>query len=233
MTINRRRFMQLTSAGILGQFLRPSTIQAANTPKRLIIFHWPQGTVMSQFLPTENGDFPYLLDPLQPYKNQMMLLSGIDNIVPQFNTVPTVHPNADHSLLTSMPFWIQDPNQLSPSGPSIEEVISQTIGVNTPYPRLDFAIGGPRTPSGTFRPTDSAYFWHGINDPVSCFNDPAVAALRIFGDQSLSAADRWDLWLASWKIDNFALQNGDFNSHIWETLEENTRKYLGSLCEET
>jgi len=193
MPIKRRRFMQLSAAALAGQFLRPRVSKAANTPKRLIIFHWPQGTVMPQFLPNDNGSLPYILDPLTPYRSNLTILSGIDNVIPQFNTVPTVHPNADHSLLTCTPFLIQDPNQLSPSGPSVEQLISDNICQDTPFPRLDFAIGGPKTANGTFRPTASAYFWHGPNDPVACFNDPLTAALRIFGDQDISAADRWAL----------------------------------------
>jgi hypothetical protein len=191
MSINRRGFLQFSSAAILSQFLSPSTAKASQTPKRLIIFHWPQGVVMPQFLPYSDGSFPYILEPLIPHRSHMTMISGIDNVIPNFNTVPTVHPNADHSLFTCTPFLIQNPNQLTPSGPSFEQVISEQISLNTPYPRLDFAVGGPKTPSGTFRPSSSAYFWHQANDPVTCFNDPVTAALRIFGDQSLSTADRW------------------------------------------
>ena len=127
MNMNRRRFVQLSSSALISQILSPSVARASQSPKRLIIFHWPQGMVMPQYLPYSDGSFPYILEPLTPHRSHMTMISGIDNIIPNFNDVPTVHPNADHSLFTCTPFLVQNPNQLSPSGPSFEQIICQSI----------------------------------------------------------------------------------------------------------
>ena len=70
---------------------------------------------------------------------------------------------------------------MSAGGPSIEQTISNLISTDTSFPRLDFAIGGRETPSGIHTPSEAAYFWHGVNDPVAYMNDPTMTLLRIFG----------------------------------------------------
>jgi hypothetical protein len=155
------------------------------SPKRIIVFHHPQGTILRQFVPSGSEyDFtlPFILEPLAPFRDRLTVLSGIDNIMPKYNTVSTAHPNANYTFLTGRPFLTQDEQKLTASGPSFEQLIADHIGTDTPYPRLDFAIGGPRTESGILLPSESAYFWYGAEDPVSYFQDPLVAISRIFSD---------------------------------------------------
>lgn len=161
-------------------------------PKRLLVFHHSQGTVLPDFVPVGSStDFtlPHILEPLAPYQDRMAVLTGIDNAMPQFNSVGNAHDNGNTTLFPAMPFPVQDSSRITAGGPSIEQVIASRIGDDTPFPRLDFAIGGAT--SGGFRTTDR--FWYGPDDPVVAYNDPFVALARIFGDQSISAEDAWAL----------------------------------------
>lgn len=182
--MNRRRFLSLSS---LVPLLYTSRAQGMpqGSFKRIIVFHHPQGTVQRQFVPSgtqENCTLPFILSPLAPFQEYLTVLTGIDNVMPRYNSVSTAHPNANYTFLTGRPFLTQDEQKLSASGPSFEQLIAEQFGNDTPFPRLDFAIGGPRTESGILSPSESAYFWYGAEDPVSYFQDPRIAIERIFSD---------------------------------------------------
>lgn len=185
--MKRRTFLQHSALMPLIYPLR-SARAMPTVPKRLIVFHHPQGTILRDFIPTANGstfDLSYITQPLEPFKENLILISGLDNIMPRYNEISTAHPNANYTFLTGRPFLHQDPQRLTASGPSIEQVVAQRISQNTPFERLDFAIGGPRSESGILLPSESAYFWYDAEEPVAYFQDPNTALLRIFGDQSI------------------------------------------------
>jgi len=182
--MKRRKFLSI-GATLPWLYGTRSHAMPTGAPKRIIVFHHPQGTVLRQFIPSgseDNFTLPYLLSPLAEFKDRMTVLTGIDNVMPKYNSVSTAHPNANYTFLTGRPFLTQDEQKLTASGPSFEQYIADHIGTNTPFPRLDFAIGGPRTDSGILLPSESAYFWYGAEDPVAYFQDPTVAIERIFAD---------------------------------------------------
>ena len=209
MSVSRRRLLQLAGASLAVPFLRPPLRSFADTgdtgdtgapigtvPKRLIVFHMPQGTVMNQFVPmgTET-DFmlPLILQPLAPWQDRINIITGADNYSPRLNSVGNAHQNANLTFLTGRPFHVQDANALSAGGPTIDQVVADRICTTTPYKRLDFAVGGNETANGLVGGAggDGGYFWHGINDPVAAFNDPTTALIRIFGDSSITPAEAW------------------------------------------
>ena len=111
--LSRRQFLRLTGTGLALPFLpRPS--MASNPglgPKRLIIFMYPQGTVMNQYLPIgtpDNYTLPYILEPLQPFRDRSLIITGVDNLSPLLNPVGNAHYNANFSFLTARPFYVQD-----------------------------------------------------------------------------------------------------------------------------
>ena len=158
---SRRRMLQLSAGGLVLPFLsrnRPA-FAGSGGPKRLILFHYPQGTVMNQFVPQGSEfDFqlPYILEPLRPHKERMIVLTGVDNLMPLLNTVGTQHWNANLTFLTSQPFLEQNADHLEAKGASIEQTVAELIGQETPFQRLDFTVGGIQSDSGIWLPTASA-----------------------------------------------------------------------------
>jgi len=190
---SRRTFLKMGAAGLLlpaAAGLRPGIARAEGPPpKRLILFHHPQGTVLSQHVPTGTPDsfsFPYITEPLAPWTDRLVMLTGIDNRMPRFNSVGNAHFNANYTFLTGMPFATQDESALSAAGPSIEQVVAERVGGGVPFPRLDFAVGGSETADGFLTQYEGAYHWAGPYAPISYMNDPATALIRVFGDQTLS-----------------------------------------------
>jgi hypothetical protein len=198
MSLTRRR---LLGGGLALPFLspfRPSALRAAPlpaaAPKRLIVVHLPQGTVLSDHVPTgSETDFtlPFILEPLAAFQDRIITIAGLDNLMPTYNEVGNAHQNANFTLYSGRPFYVQDSDLLSPGGETVEHTLARRISATTPYLRLDFAIGGGETSDGIYNPTEGAYFWAGPNDPVSFFNDPLMTLVRLFGDGSVSPADAW------------------------------------------
>ena len=197
--LSRRNLIRSAGSGLLLPFLgaRQAKAQDSSTPpKRLIVFMYPQGTVMNQYVPvgdTTNFTLPYILQPLAPWLDRSLIVTGVDNLSPQLNSVGNSHYNANLTFLSARPFHVQDEAALSSGGPSIEQYISSLITGDSPFPRLDFAIGGTATSNGLYTPSESSYFWHGINDPVAYMNDPFLTLVRIFGDDSVSPSEAWAL----------------------------------------
>ena len=154
------------------------------SPRQFDYFSLASRNTLIQFIPSgteTNFNLPPLLTPLSDHRDDILLLSGIDNMMPSLNSVATAHPNANYTFLTGQPFLLQDPSNLTPAGPSIDAVIAKRLYGTTAYPRLDFAVGGPQNSDGVYTPIEQAYFWHGPFDPVSAFNDPTKAFLRLCG----------------------------------------------------
>ncbi|MBX4355641.1 DUF1552 domain-containing protein, partial [Mycobacterium tuberculosis] len=76
---------------------------------------------------------------------------------------------------------------LTAGGPSIDQVVAQRLAAPTPFDRLDFVIGR-HVNNGV---TQCSRFFAGPYDPISGYNDPYVALLRIFGDSTLTPAEEW------------------------------------------
>lgn len=204
--IDRRRFLRLSGAAASLPFalpfldaFRPRAARAQGQqarPKRLVIVHSPQGSVLRQFVPqgAERAfELPYITAPLADLRDRCTFVTGVDNVQPQFNEVGNAHINANYTVFTGRPFLEQNPDALTPSGPSIEQVIADRIGGGTPFRRLDFAVGGNQTSNGILTPREGAFFWAGPRDPISAFNNPLAALIRVFGDGQLSPADAWAL----------------------------------------
>ena len=87
---SRRNFLRTASSGLVLPFVRPPKLYAQEsiitTPKRFIVFMFPQGTVMEQFVPvgdTNSYTFPYILEPLTPWMDKSIVVTGVDNLSPQ------------------------------------------------------------------------------------------------------------------------------------------------------
>lgn len=193
--MNRRRLLQGLGASALSlpfleAALRPGRAAGLPpAPKRLIVVHHQQGTVLNQWAPTGSETsfaLPAISAPLAPWQDRMVVIAGVDNRIPGFNSAGNGHDNADLTMLTAMPFQDQAAAVLTAGGPSVDQVIADRISTSTPFRRLDFGIGGGTSGGGLVR---SHYLFHGAADPVAMTNDPNRMFSTLFADASLSAAD--------------------------------------------
>jgi hypothetical protein len=194
---SRRRALQL-GGGLLslpllqGLTARPARAAIGASPKRLIVLHTGQGCVLPMHTPVGTASSFSLTDCLEPLshlQDRLVVISGLDNRAASINSVGNAHQQANLSVFTGQPFAVQDTSRLTPAGPSFEQVLTERIAGDTPFGRIDLAVGAGG--AAGFYTTDR--FYAGTNDPIVSMNDPFVALTRIFGDGGVSPADAWAL----------------------------------------
>lgn len=112
--------------------------QAATAPKRFLAYYVPNGMVMEEWTPELAGaDWApkLLLQPLQQYKSQVTVLTGLRNTKQEEG--PGDHAGGTGSFLTARTV---PKMQAVHSGPSIDQVIAGVVGQQTSLPSLQ--IGG-------------------------------------------------------------------------------------------
>jgi hypothetical protein len=197
-TLSRRNFLVGAGGVILGlpaleSFGAPCLPEAGCIgPKRFILFHSPQGTVLDQWRP--QGDelafaLPEILSPLKSFKKDCLFIGGVDNVARNLMTVGDGHVTANRSLFTGLGFASEtvDTSQLSFAGPSIDQVIATRIQNDAPLRSLNVGISAGDAGNSYVQ---SPFFSNGFNDPVSLIADPMTVYLKYFagGEGDLEAA---------------------------------------------
>ncbi|HEY0138435.1 MAG TPA: DUF1552 domain-containing protein [Nannocystis sp.] len=121
------------------------TPRAGGAPKRLIVFFVPNGTIPPEWFPDPSAsetDFTLksLMAPLAPYREQMLILSGVDNQV-YLKGIVDNHNEGMTTLLTGMPAGdlLLPPEQRiiqQANGISLDQYVADAIGGGTVMPSL-------------------------------------------------------------------------------------------------
>ena len=141
--IPRRTFLRGIGAAValplLDSMIPASTVlaQTAASPKlRMGFIYFPHGAIMDQWTPkTEGKDFQIspILQPLEPYKKQLTIVSGLDN---KPATLPPVHAlNPGTWLSCVSPRKTQEPFAAT----TVDQLAAQRLGQDTPFPSLEVA----------------------------------------------------------------------------------------------
>ena len=162
---------------------------AANPTPHTGFIYFPHGAVQDKWTPTgtgQIGEFNEILKPLDPYKSMTTVFSNIENQA----AVGPVHALSPGTWLSCVhPAISQDPH----AGTTIDQIIAQHIGQDTPLPSLEVATethGG-----GGFCDRDYGCSYAGTisfrspTTPLPMENDPRKLFMRLFG-QGDNAADR-------------------------------------------
>jgi hypothetical protein len=186
------------------QFLRTLGISAAAAPfvgglpslfagnanptrrQRLVIMFSPNGTVQNKFWPDQPGaefDFKSILKPLEPFREQMLVLKGICN---QIQGDGDRHMRGMSCLLTGTelaPGNIQGGSD-SPagwaSGISIDQEIKNFLQsrpeTNTRFGSLEFGVAVPKRADPWTRMS-----YAGANRPIAPIDDPQQMLGKLYG----------------------------------------------------
>ncbi len=189
----RRRFLQTlgTSAALL-PFLPRMNAEAGGfgAPRRLIIFYFPVGTLLSKWRCTgSENDFQLspILAPLERHRDEIVILDGIDNAVSS-----NIDNMAGHQSILG---WWTGVGSLPgdfplgggetfgwASGPSVDQSIADAFYGQTPLRSLDLGV---KLFTGGHAPVYSTQSYRGANEPVTPIQDPAQAFQYMFGDFDL------------------------------------------------
>ena len=186
--LSRRRFLAglgLSAAASPFVPLLNASGQEMTQPKRLVLFFTPHGTIWDQWLPTgaeTSFTLSPILSPLARHQNRLTVLAGL--------AIPDQGVGAPHTKGSSL-LWtgstLADDNTFARSdcsggctfgwnsGPSVDQMIVQTIKPPTVYKSLQF---GDRCGSNT---PACRMIYTAAQQPLGPETDPWAAFTRIFG----------------------------------------------------
>jgi hypothetical protein len=191
--LSRRTFLQGVGATSLClpflSSLSSSSAQAQERPTRLVVVFYSHGTQKSRFTPAATGalgTLPQLLAPFEPYKAQLNVLSGIDNIVNALNHRTNGHNGAARSLLTCQPFQGvkqgSQPDNAAADGPSIDWVLGPKL--KGAMPRAVVNLGITDASLG-----ENAIFWRSAGEAATLLTNPKAAADTLFAGVGETTTD--------------------------------------------
>ena len=196
----RRNFLKGAGGISVGLPFLPSLTKSAKADcseghQRLVMLFQPQGMIMEEWHPTGTGsDFQLspILSPLESVRDDIVVISGLDNQNPHAFGNSYGHPGASKSMFTGMPLSCnmtadgsilpesQQPSEPDPfigaGGPSIDQVIASRLAAPTPYESLGFAIGAT-----DYYEAVAAYYT-ARDEVLGLEPDPRVAFDRLFAD---------------------------------------------------
>jgi len=159
---------------------------AAKPINRLGVNYVPNAMIMPNWSPTIEGtgfELKHTLQPLAPFRDQMLLLSGL-NCTPTPGRPGGAHAKASTRFLTdvSPPLsetWLD-------AGISMDQILAQELGKYTQLASLELAIESGETAGscdqGYACPYTNTISWSGTSTPLPTQNNPRVIFERLFGD---------------------------------------------------
>jgi Protein of unknown function (DUF1552) len=165
-----------------------SSPEKAAAPVRVGFVYFPNGAIMNQWLPaTEGAGFklPPILEPLAPFQNQLLVLSGLDNNPAQ--GLPGIdvtgeHPRASGGFLTGV--HVNSRARDLHAGVSVDQVMAREFQKRTQLASLELGLESSEilgTCDGgcTYQNT---LCWSSPTTPLPMENQPRAVFERLFGD---------------------------------------------------
>ena len=186
----RRTFLQGAAAVVglpLLEAMVPALTASAKTvaaPKlRFGGFYIPHGAIMDQYTPKTVGkgfEFTPILQPLEPFRDSLMIVSNLDR------------PGNDDSHATASAAWLsgaiakRTEGQDFYLGTTVDQVVAQQIGQETPFPSIQVATEDFTGYVGGCSPAYACAYmntisWAGPTSPVPMEINPRVVFERLFG----------------------------------------------------
>lgn len=146
----------------------------------------PNGVIPGEWFPTAEGsafEFTPTLEPLRPFRDRLLVLSGLDSVPPpppgerQYNN----HADASTRFLTDV-----TPSRTLRAGVSVDQIAARALGADTMLPSLELALesvdSGTSCDFGRSCVYTGTIAWAGPTRPLPMERDPAVVFARLFGD---------------------------------------------------
>src|SRR5260370_1134683 len=150
----------------------------------------PHGMAPGYWIPEkpmlEAGAFPMIMQPLEPFRDRTVIMSGLWS---KSAEPPTGQTGADHWVAAAY-LCANKPKKTTGAdiydGTTIDQIIAQKIGLQTPLPSLQLALQDPAANSSSCGEGYSCTYsntisWAAPTQPLPMELDPQVAFERLFG----------------------------------------------------
>jgi Protein of unknown function (DUF1552) len=171
---------------------------AAAPVKRLGVVYTPNGIMMDNWTPAIEGvgfEFSPTLKALEPYRNRLLVLSGLNSIPPVMpgNEPTGVHARASTRFLSDIQPKPTEGSDLH-AGISIDQIAASHFGRETQLASLELGLesadsGGAGDP-GFSKVYDATISWRGETTPLPMEHNPRAVFERLFGDGGASPESR-------------------------------------------
>jgi hypothetical protein len=170
----------------------PLAKAAANPRLRFGVTYFPNGVIMQQFTPVTTGagfEFTPILKPLEPFQNSLLIVTNLTRSHPGSQVGD--HAVSAAGFLTGVwPKRTEAEDVLANT--SIDQVVAQRIGQDTPLPSIELATEDFTGYVGGCSPGFSCAYmntisWSSPTTPLPMETNPRAAFERIFGEAGTSA----------------------------------------------
>ena len=186
--ISRRMLLRGLGATVALPFLDSMVpaLTAASPTVRFGAVYVPNGMVMQNWTPGTVGtgfELTPILEPLAPFKDQMLVVSGL-NCTPPPGTRGGTHSRAATRFLTDV-----HPGAWNPEAVSMDQIAARDLGRHTPLASLELGLEGANfagsCDSGGFSCAFSyTISWRDSSTPLPMEHNPRAVFERLFGDNN-------------------------------------------------
>ncbi len=197
--MSRRTVLRGTGAALALPFLEAMVPAAtalaqteANPKPRFVGCFVPHGMAPGYWVPNKEGtgfDFPFCFKPLEPYRDQVTILSGLHS---RSAEPPPGVTGADHWVAAAF-LCGNKPRKTAGAdvyaGTTIDQIIAQKIGQDTLLPSMQLSVEDPGANSSNCGEGYSCTYtntisWSSPTEPLPMELNPQVVFERMFGDGS-------------------------------------------------
>lgn len=164
-------------------------------PTRFVGCFIPHGVAPGYWIPKTDApgfEYPYVYEPLQPFRRQVVLTSGLWS---QSSENPPGVTGADHFVAAAYLTAEKPKKTVGPDihvGTSVDQVIASRIGRDTLLPSLELAVEDPGANASSCGEGYSCVYtntisWQAPSRPLPMEINPQTVFERMFGDGSSPA----------------------------------------------
>jgi len=151
---------------------------------RLGCIYFPHGAIMPKWTPSTDGagfEMSEILEPLKAYQSQLNVISDLEHALAYGSGATANHNRSAASYLSGA---FAKTGAQPHLGVTVDQIVAQKIGQDTPLPSLELMIEGSTLNCGdglscSYRDTIS---WQSASSPLPMQNNPQVVFERLFGD---------------------------------------------------
>jgi hypothetical protein len=207
--------------------------QAAATSTRFGAIYVPHGATMYKWTPEKDGtdfEFSEILQPLEPFRKYLTIVSDMSHPSAYGSGSATANHNRSAASFLSGAHALEGPRAIL--GVTVDQVIAQKHGQDTPLPSIEMAIEGSTLScdglSCAYRNTIS---WTNETTPLPMQNSPQVVFERLFGDGSTDAERRARRSLSVSLLDSVAGEVGSVKKNLPASDRNRLDQYLTDVRE--
>ena len=192
-SISRRALLRGTGAALALPMLdamTPAFAQSSPAPiHRFQTVYVPNGMAMDYWTPEKTGrdfDLTPILQPLAPFKDKMMVLSGLKA---NWNIA---HAGAGGSFLTGVTRGGRNEVEIL-AGVSVDQLLAKELGRQTQLSSLELSMDAPALAGACTVNLSCVYThtlsWRGATEPLPTEHNPRSVFERMFGDSGSTQKD--------------------------------------------